>query len=86
VLSVTLRIIWHNFLRGIWHNATFLEARHDRIRIVPARVTRRRTAKDFAGGVLNEKAESRKKLPKRQSETLASRPMIAARHFYAGRS
>ena len=31
-----------------------MTTRHDRARIVPARATRRRTAKDFAGRALNE--------------------------------
>jgi hypothetical protein len=54
--SVALRIIWHNFLRGIWHNDDVQR----RTRIVPARATRRRTAKDFAGGALNESRKLQK--------------------------
>ena len=55
--DVTLRIIWHNSLRGIWHN---YDVPSSHLHLFPATATRLRTVKDFAGGALNEKAESRK--------------------------
>jgi hypothetical protein len=57
VTPVTLRIIWHNSLRGIWHN---YDVPSSHLHLFPATATRLRTVKDFAGGALNEKAESRK--------------------------